>query len=120
MPSLRRRHPPATEFRYVPGDTPYPYKDCRKALRQLGVTAQEHRLADSEERLGAQVDLLRMALETIAAGWVDADGGGPTIPTLAGQRESDQKLARQSLMLARSLDDDRTKQRAAGGRVGKR
>lgn len=113
-----------TLARYEPGDTPYPYRDCLKEVKRTGVVAaQEHRSVDREERAGAQVDILRMALETIAANWLDTDGGGPTVSMLAGQRESDQKLARAALKHARALDADRTKAREQGElqhRVGKR
>lgn len=114
--------PARTEGRYHPGDTPYPYRDCCRAVKQLGVASVlRHGRSDVEERLAAQVDLLRMSLETIAATWLDADGGGPTVSTLAGQRESDQKLARLALKHTRALDDDRQQLARSGRvRVGKR
>ncbi len=118
----RPGRPAITEARYHPDDTPYPYKDCRKALKQTAVVAEQHGIADREERAGAQVDLLRMALETIAANWV-GDDQLHTDASLAQQRLQDQSLARSALRYARTLDDDRTKQRAAGlksARVGKR
>jgi hypothetical protein len=125
MPFVTRRRvnqPARTESRYHPGDTPYPYKDCRKALRQLFVEAERLSSVDVAERSAAQVDLLRMALETIATTWLDADGELQQ-DSLINQRTADQQLARLALKHARSLDDDRARARAAGQkahRVGKR
>ncbi len=112
-----------TLARYVPGDTPYPYKDCRREVKRTAdVALTEHRLADVEERLGTQVDILRMALETIAAQWTDEDGTLVNAEAKIKQRAADQSLARHALKHARAFDTDRTKARILGHehRVGKR
>jgi hypothetical protein len=112
-----------TLARYEPGDTPYPYRDCLKEVKRTGVVAAEqHRSVDREERSGAQVDILRMALETIAARWADADGNIDE-QTKINQHAQHQLLALAALRCARALDDDRTKAREQGAqqhRVGKR
>ncbi len=106
-----------TLARYAPGDTPYPYKDCRREVkRTANVAIEHHRLADVEERLGAQVDILRMALESIAAQWTDEDGMLDDQTTI-NQRFEDQKLAILALKYARQLDDDRTKARVLGRKL---
>ena len=113
----RGNRPAVTEQRYAPDDTPYSYRESRREVKKLAddITGADDLPAmhDRESRLVAQVDLLRIALETIRATWCDADGKRPDIVQAANQRLDDQRLARYTLQRVRQLDDDRHKARRA-------